>query len=163
MRSLQLLAAIGLITTSTHATAFVSIVPTTVHCSRYPSTSVSLHHINCNKRKGYPTRSCRNIDFRSSSSLSATLSAITSLSTMTTSISGFYKAYPLLAGVIVGLVSRLTQYSSQKDTKLSLNNKHRNNSNFAIRALYSGLVLGILFEIMIHGGIIFSMCEYEYA
>ena len=85
------------------------------------------------------------------------------MSTVTTSISGFYKAYPLLAGVIVGLVSRLTQYSSQKDTKLSLNNKHRNNSNFAIRALYSGLVLGILFEIMIHGGIIFSMCEYEYA
>ena len=161
MKSLQLLAAIGLITTSTHATAFVSIVPTTVHCSRYPSTSVSLHHINCNKRKGYPTRSCRNIDFRSSSSLSATLSAITSLSTMTTSISGFYKAYPLLAGVIVGLVSRLTQYSSRKDTKLSsLNNKHsNNNSNFAMGALCSGLVVSILFEIMIHGSIIFSICE----
>ena len=80
---------------------------------------------------------------------------------MTTSISGFYKTSPLLAGLIVGLVSRITQYSSRKDTKsFSLNNIHNNNSKFAIvRVLCSGLVLGILFEIMIHGNVIFSICE----
>jgi len=159
----RLLAVIGLATPSNCATAFVSTPQSKavdVHRSSYPSTSVSLQHIDCNKRIGYPTRSGRN-DCRSSSSISTSLSAIISLSTITTSISGFYKASPLLTGLIVGLVSRLTQYSSRKDTKLSsLNNKHSSKSNFAIiRVLCSGLVLGILFEIMIHGGIIFSICE----
>jgi len=110
--SLQLLAVIVLSTASTHAIAFVSIPqPKTidVHRSSYPSTSVSQPHIDCNnKRKGYPKRSDRrSIDCRTSSS-STSLSA--NLSTITTSISGFYKAYPLLAGVIVGLISRLTQH-----------------------------------------------------
>jgi len=158
MHSLQLLAVIGLSTTSTCASAFVPHSKTIVaRHSRYPSTRVSLPHINCNKRIGYPKRSDRrSIDCRSSSS-TAILSA--SISTIPTSISGFYKASPLLAGVIVGLVSRLTQYTSRKDTKVSLNNKHSSNSNFAIRTLCSGLVLSILFEIMIHGSIIFSICK----
>lgn len=166
MHSLQLLAVIGLATTSNCATAFVSLcTPKTigVHASRYPSTRVSLQHINCYKRKGYHRRSGRrSIGCRSSSSTS--LSAIPSPQAVTTSISGFYKAYPLIAGIIVGLVSRLTQYTSRtsrKDTKLSSLNNHnnRNKTNFAIRTLCSGLVLGILFETIIHGSIIFSMCE----
>ena len=151
MRSLQLLVAIGLTVTSS---AFVSISPTTLHCSRYPSTSASLKHINCNRNSnGYRRKSCRNyVDCRSSLSISFSAS----ISTVTTSISGFYKTSPLLAGVIVGLFSRLTQYTSRKDNKFSLNNnKHSNNTNFVIRALCSGFILGILFEIMIHGSIIF--------
>jgi len=156
MHSLQLLAVIvGLATISTCASAFVSI-----RRSIYPSISVSLQHINYNnKRKGYQRRSCSNVDCRSRSSISLSASILT----VTTSISGFYKVYPLLAGVIVGLISRITQQSSRKDTELpSLNNKHinRNKSNFAIiRVLCSGLLLGILFEIMIHGSIIFSICK----
>jgi len=161
MRNLQLLAVIGLATTSTCASAFAphQLNTIVVRRSRYPAASVSLQHINCNKIIGYPRSDRRSIDCRSS--LSTSLSAIPNLSTVSTSISGFYKTSPLLAGVIVGLVSRLTQYSSRssrKDTKLSnLENKHCNNSNFAIRTLCSGLVLGILFELMIHGSII-TMC-----
>ena len=160
MRSLQLLAAaISLAIISTCASAFSMPHSNTidVHRSRYPSTRVSLQHINCNERIGYH-RSGRSIDCRSS--LSTSLSAIPILSAVTTSISGFYKASPLLTGVIVGLVSRLTQHTSRKDTKLSsLINKHSNNSNFAMRVLCSGLVFGILFEIMIHSGVIFSICK----
>ena len=161
MHSLQLLAVIGLATTSNCASAFVvphQLNTIVVRRSSYPSTRVSLQHINCNERIGYH-RSGRSIDCRSSSSTS--LSAIASLSTVTTSISGFYKASPILAGLIVGLVSRLTRYTSRisrKDTKLSLV-PITNNSNLAIRALCSGLVLGTLFELLIHGGIIFSICE----
>ena len=163
MKSLKLLAVIVLTATSTCTSAFVSTIhqPKTidVNYNSYPSTRVSLQHINCNKRIGNPRSSRSSIDCRSSSSLSTSLVAIPQA--VATSISGFYKASPLLAGVIVGLVSHLTRYSSRvsrKDTKLlSLNNKIRNNSNFTIRTLCSGLVLSILFEIMIHGSIIFSL------
>ena len=160
MRSLHnlLVAVISRAIISTCTSAFVPHSNTIgVHCSsRYPSTSVSLQRTNCNKRIGYP-RSYRSIDCRSSSSTS--LSA--SISTITTSISGFYKASPLLAGIVVGLVSRLTPYSSRssrKDTKLS-SLYNQNNTNFAIRVLCSGLVLGTLFELLIHGSIISSICK----
>ena len=159
MHSLQLPLVVSIASNS--ASAFVSIPHSkTIDVSRsiYPSTSVSLQHINCYKRNGYRRKSCRNyVDCRSSSSTS--LSA--SISAVTTSISGFYKTSPLLAGVIVGLFSRLIHYTSRKDTKsFSLNIKHNNNTNFAIiRVLCSGLVLGILFEIVVHGSIIFSLRE----
>jgi len=165
MHSLQLLLVVSIASNSASAFVSISHQNIVIHHSGYPSTRVSLQHVNCNKRRGYPKRSDRRSIDRGSSSSTAILSA-TSISIITTSISGFYKASPLLAGIIVGLISRLTQYSSRKDTELpSLNNKHinRNKSNFAMRALCSGLLLGILFEIMIHDSVIFSMCEYEYA
>ena len=91
----------------------------------------------------------RRLDDNSSTLSSTSLSAmaIPSLSAATASISGFYKAFPLLAGFLTcstkaSIADSMAQYSSrEEDTKFSLKR------NLAM-VLYSGVVLGMLCEIM---------------
>lgn len=94
---------------------------------------------------------------RSSTSLSAM--AMPSLSAAAASISTFYKAFPLLAGFLTcstkaSIADSMAQYSSrEEDSKFSFKR------NLAM-VLYSGIVLGMLCEIMYNN--IFPSSEYLY-
>ena len=91
----------------------------------------------------------RRLDDNSSTLSSTSLSAMAmpSLSAATASISGFYKAFPLLAGFLTcstkaSIADSMAQYSSREEgSKFSLKR------NLAM-VLYSGVVLGMLCEIM---------------
>ena len=92
---------------------------------------------------------------RCTTSLSAM--ALPSLSAATASISGFYKAFPLLAGFLTcstkaSIADSMAQYSSrEEDTKFCFKR------NFKM-VIYSGVVLGMLCEIMYNS--IFPSSEY---
>ena len=101
----------------------------------------------------------RRLDNSSRSTTSLSAMALPSLSAATASISGFYKAFPLLAGFLTcstkaSIADSMAQYSSrEEDSKFSFKR------NFAM-VLYSGVVLGMLCEIMYNN--IFPSSEYLY-
>ena len=141
----RLLLVVGILATN-DVSAFTSVVnsPTKRTAIDINSNSIALQRrLDCNSNT------------LSSTSLSAM--AMPSLSATTASISGFYKAFPLLAGFLTcstkaSIADSMAQYSSrEEDTKFSFKR------NFAM-VIYSGVVLGMLCEIMYNN--IFPISEY---
>jgi len=147
--------------------AFTSIVGVSnIGLARYsftpPGRSRNIHHrINNSNRHIISSTSST-----SSTSLSAV--AITRLPLAAAlSISTFYKATPLIAGFSIGLFCRLVQFTQDVNNNTNSTNIKRRfslsrgrSSNYAM-GLCLGLVLGLVFEVLMHAGIVVPISEYR--
>ena len=143
----HILLVVGILTTN-GTSAFTSVVSSpTKRIANVNSNTIALQ------------RRLDNDNSNTFSSTSLPAMALPSLSTATASISGFYKAFPLLAGFLTcstkaSIADSMAQYSSrEEDTKFSFKR------NFTM-VIYSGVVLGMLCEIMYNN--IFPISEYLY-
>jgi len=142
----HILLVVGILTTN-DTSAFTSVVSSpTKRIAIVNSNSIALQ---------------RRLDNKSSSRSSTSLSAMSlpSLSAATATISGFYKTFPLLAGFLTcstkaSIADSMAQHSSREE-----GSKFSFKRNLAM-VLYSGVVLGMLCEIMYNN--IFPISEYLY-
>lgn len=138
--------------------AFTSIVGVSnkIGLARYSSTPPGRRSRNIHHR-------INNINHRSASSSTTSLSAVSAVATTNLpsaaaiSISTFYKASPLIAGFSIGLLCRMIQYAqyvnnnNSTDIKRRFSLRGRRSSNYAL-ILCLVLVLGLLIEVLIHAG-----------